>query len=94
MPTATWNGVVIAQSDQFETVEGNIYFPVDSLDKQYIKPSTTQTVCSWKGVASYYTLVVKGKENPDAVWFYADPKPAAKNIAGHVAFWKGVTVTP
>ncbi len=92
MPRATWNGQVIAESPTFETVEGNIYFPTESLKRDFVKDSKTTTVCSWKGTAHYYTLVVDGKENPDAVWYYPDPKPAAKQIKDHVAFWKGVTV--
>ncbi|KAI9326631.1 hypothetical protein BDR26DRAFT_121044 [Obelidium mucronatum] len=93
MPRAEWNGVVIAETDVFETVEGNVYFPASALKKEYFKNSTTTTVCGWKGTANYYTVSVNGKENPDAAWFYATPKDAAKNIAGHVAFWKGVQVT-
>ncbi|KAI9330208.1 hypothetical protein BDR26DRAFT_841811 [Obelidium mucronatum] len=93
MPRAEWNGVVIAETDVFETVEGNVYFPASALKKEYFKDSTTTTVCGWKGTANYYTVSVNGKENPDAAWFYATPKDAAKNIAGHVAFWKGVQVS-
>ncbi len=92
MPRALWNGQVIAESPTFETVEGNIYFPADTLRRDLVKDSKTTTVCGWKGTAHYYTLVVDGKENPDAVWYYPDPKPAAKEIKDHVAFWKGVTV--
>jgi len=90
---AIWNGVVIAESDQTIVVEGNHYFPPDSLHKEFFKPSTTTTVCGWKGTANYYTLEVNGKQNVDAAWYYASPKEAAKQIAGYVAFWKGVTVT-
>ncbi|RKH49640.1 DUF427 domain-containing protein [Corallococcus llansteffanensis] len=92
MPVAKWNGVVLAQSERFETVEGNIYFPPDSLRREHFKPSTTHTSCPWKGEASYYTVEVDGKANPDAAWFYPEPKSAAANIRDHVAFWKGVTV--
>jgi len=92
MPTATWNGKVIAQSYRFETVEGNIYFPPESLRREYFRPSPTTTVCSWKGTASYYSVAVDGVENRDAAWSYPDPKPAASNIQGMVAFWRGVRV--
>ncbi|KAJ3114003.1 hypothetical protein HDU96_002647 [Phlyctochytrium bullatum] len=94
MPKAEWNGVVIAESDHVEKVEGNLYFPASAIKKEYFKESNTHTTCGWKGVASYYTVVVNGKENPDAAWYYPTPKDAAKNIAGHIAFWKGVQVSP
>ncbi len=93
MAKATWNGVVVAQSDRCERVEGNYYFPPDSIQTEYFQPSQTHTVCGWKGTASYYTLVVNGQTNPDAAWYYPEPKDAAKNIKGYVAFWRGVTVT-
>lgn len=93
MPKATWNNVVIAESDQTELVEGNHYFPIDSLNMDFFTESTTTTHCPWKGTANYYSVVVEGKENADAAWYYADPKPEAANIKGHVAFWKGVEVT-
>jgi uncharacterized protein (DUF427 family) len=89
---ATWNGAVIAESDATVVVEGNHYFPADSIKKEYFKPSGTHTVCGWKGTASYYTVSVDGQDNPDAAWYYPTPKDAAKNIAGYVAFWKGVQV--
>jgi len=92
MPKAIWNNAVIAESDQTEMVEGNHYFPPDSLRKEYFRDSKTHSVCPWKGTASYYTLQVDGKENPDAAWYYPDPKAAASRIAGRVAFWKGVKV--
>jgi uncharacterized protein (DUF427 family) len=92
MPKATWNGAVLAESDTTVVVEGNHYFPPDALRMEYFKPSTTHTVCGWKGTASYYTITVEGQENQDAAWFYPDPKDAAKQIAGYVAFWKGVKV--
>ena len=94
MPKAVWNGKIVAQSDKTEVVEGNHYFPPESLAREYFKPSATQTVCPWKGTASYQTLEVDGIQNPDAAWHYPEPKDAAKHIAGHVAFWKGVEVTP
>jgi uncharacterized protein (DUF427 family) len=92
MPRATWNGVVIAESPKTVIVEGNHYFPADAIHKEYFQPSETQTVCGWKGTASYYTLNVNGETNPDAAWYYPTPKDAAKEIAGHIAFWKGVKV--
>jgi uncharacterized protein (DUF427 family) len=92
MAKATWNGETIAESDVFEIVEGNVYFPRDAVRSDVLRDSGTHTVCPWKGTASYYTLAVNGEENPDAAWYYPDPKPAASNIAGHVAFWRGVTV--
>ena len=92
MPKATWSGAVIAQSDQFETVEGNIYFPADSANQSALQPSDTHTTCGWKGEASYYNVVVDGEVNKDAAWYYPQPKDAAKNIENYVAFWKGVKV--
>ncbi|KAJ3220252.1 hypothetical protein HDU67_003267 [Dinochytrium kinnereticum] len=88
MPKAEWNGVVIAESPKVETVEGNLYFPMSSIKKEYFKESSTHTTCGWKGVASYFTVSVNGKDNADAAWFYPTPKDAAKNITNHVAFWK------
>ncbi len=92
MPKALWNNAVIAESTVFETVENNIYFPPDAIRKENFHPSETHTVCGWKGTASYYDVVVDGQVNKDAAWYYPDPKPAAKNIKGHIAFWKGVKV--
>jgi uncharacterized protein (DUF427 family) len=89
---AIWNGVVIAESDQTIVVEGNHYFPPESVKREYLRESSTHTICSWKGTASYYTLEVNGKTNPDAAWYYPDPKPAASNIKGYIAFWRGVQV--
>lgn len=83
--------MVVAESDDTVVVEGNHYFPRESLTAA-VKDSSKQTVCSWKGTASYLTLVVDGAENPDAVWFYPEPKDAAAEITGRVAFWRGVTV--
>jgi uncharacterized protein (DUF427 family) len=91
---ATWNDTLIAESNDTVVVENNHYFPLASVNKSYLQPSDTTTVCSWKGTANYYTLNVNGKTNPDAVWYYAEPKDAAKQIRGRVAFWKGVTVAP
>lgn len=93
MAKATWNGVVLAESDATVVVEGNHYFPPDSIDQSRFTPSSTHTTCSWKGVASYYTVNVDGATNVDAAWYYPEPKDAAANIKDHVAFWKGVTVT-
>ena len=92
MPTARWNGAVIAQSDDTVVVERNHYFPADSVDASLLEDSATHSHCPWKGEASYKTLVVGGQRNTDAVWYYAAPKDAAKEIAGRYAFWKGVTV--
>ncbi|HEY1860336.1 MAG TPA: DUF427 domain-containing protein [Gemmataceae bacterium] len=92
MPRAIWNGAVLAESDRTEVVEGNQYFPPDAIRKEFFRESATHTVCSWKGTASYYDLEVGGTTNKDAAWYYATPLPAAKNIAGHVAFWKGVKI--
>lgn len=94
MPKAIWNGAVLAESDRCQQVEGNYYFPPDAIRPEYFKPSDTHTTCSWKGVASYYTLVVNGQENVDAAWYYPEPKEAAKLIRGYVAFWRGVKVEP
>jgi uncharacterized protein (DUF427 family) len=91
---AVWNGAVLAESNDTEVVEGNQYFPPGAIDKQYFKRSDTHSVCPWKGTASYYTVEVNGKQNPDAAWYYPQAKDAAKNIEGYVAFWKGVEVTP
>ncbi|MFZ4518923.1 MAG: DUF427 domain-containing protein [Microthrixaceae bacterium] len=91
---AIWNDTVIAESDDTVVVEGNHYFPAESLQREYVTGSDTTSVCPWKGTASYYTLVVGGKENPDAVWYYPSPKEAAAEITGRVAFWKGVRVEP
>ncbi|HEU4323026.1 MAG TPA: DUF427 domain-containing protein [Roseiflexaceae bacterium] len=92
MVRAIWNGAVLAESSQCRVVEGNYYFPPDSIKQEYFKESSTHTTCSWKGVASYYTIEVDGKQNKDAAWFYPTPKDAAKDITGYVAFWKGVEV--
>jgi uncharacterized protein (DUF427 family) len=89
---ATWNGVTIAQTDDTVLVEGNHYFPAASLDQKFVSFSNHKTVCGWKGTASYYSLLVNGELNPDAVWYYPEPKAAAQEIAGRVAFWKGVKV--
>ena len=92
MPRAIWNGAVLAESDHCELVEGNCYFPADSINRAYVRQSSTHTTCPWKGVASYYDVVVNGQKNEDAAWYYPTPKEAARNIKDHVAFWRGVTV--
>jgi uncharacterized protein (DUF427 family) len=89
---AIWNNTVIADSAETVVVEGNHYFPPASLKEGHFQPSTTHTTCGWKGVASYYTVSAGGAQNPDAAWFYSSPKEAANQIAGYVAFWKGVQV--
>ncbi len=94
MATATWKGTVIAHSDRTIVVEGNHYFPPDDVDTTYLRDSPARSVCPWKGVASYYDIVVDGDVNPGAAWFYADPKAAAADIRGYVAFWRGVRVDP
>ena len=94
MMKAMWNGTVIAESAKTEVVEGNHYFPPEALRKEFFRPSDTKTVCPWKGTAKYYSLVVGDKTNPDAAWYYPEPKSAASQIAGKVAFWKGVRVEP
>lgn len=93
MAKATWNGAVIAESGDTVEVEGNQYFPAESVKKEFLRGSQTHSVCPWKGTASYYSLEVNGKSNPDAAWFYPEPSDAAKEIKGRVAFWKGVSVT-
>ena len=89
---AIWNGVVIAESDDTVVVEGNHYFPATAVKAEYLVPSTTQTVCPWKGTAHYHHLKVGDAENRDAVWHYPSAKDAAKHIEGRMAFWKGVRV--
>ena len=89
---AEWNGIVLAESDDIVTVEGNAYFPAESLRSEHFAPSDTHTVCGWKGTASYHHVTVNGATNCDAAWYYPEPKDAAKSIRGRVAFWKGVTV--
>ncbi len=89
---AIWNNVTIAESDDTVVVENNHYFPADSIKKEYFKSSDKHTTCPWKGKASYYSLEVDGKKNEDAAWYYPEPKEAAKEIKGKIAFWKGVTV--
>lgn len=89
---AIWNNQTLAESDKTIVVEGNHYFPEDSINKEFFQPSDTHTNCPWKGAASYYSVSANGKTNKDAAWFYPEPKDAAKEIANHVAFWKGVGI--
>ena len=89
---ATWKGAVLAESDDTVVVEGNHYFPADSVNREHFRESATHTVCPWKGVASYYDVLVGGEVNADAAWYYPEPKDAAKEIGGRVAFWRGVRV--
>ena len=92
MTTATWNGVVVAESDDIVTVEGNAYFPREAVRDDVLRPSDHHSFCPWKGTASYFHLEVDGQLNRDAVWYYPTPKDAAKEITGRVAFWHGVQV--
>jgi len=92
MPKATWNGAVLAESDQCEVVEGNQYFPPDAIRSEYFKESSRKSNCPWKGMANYYDIEVDGQINGGAAWRYPDPKPAASNIKNYVAFWRGVKV--
>lgn len=90
---ASWNNQLIAESNETINIENNEYFPPDSINKEFLRPSLTHSTCPWKGVASYYSLTADGKENIDAAWFYPDPKSAAAEIKNYVAFWKGVTIS-
>lgn len=92
MPRAIWNNQVLAESDSYEVVENNIYFPPESINKEFFKQSSTHTTCVWKGVASYFSIEVNGKTNKDAAWFYPTPSAAAMNIKNYIAFWRGVKV--
>jgi len=89
---ATWHGAVVAESDRTVVVEGNHYFPPDSVRREHLEPSPGHTICPWKGLASYHHVVVEGDVNPDAAWYYPSPSPLARRIKGHVAFWHGVRV--
>jgi uncharacterized protein (DUF427 family) len=92
MAKAMWEGTVLAESDAIVEVEGNLYFPPQAIKTEYFKPSNNHTTCPWKGLASYYHVEVNGKRNADAAWYYPEPKQAAHQIKGHVAFWKGIKV--
>lgn len=91
---AIWNGTVIAESEDTVVVEGNHYFPVGSVKQELLRDSSTHTICPWKGKASYYSVEVDGQVNTDAAWYYPTPSSAAQQIAGRIAFWRGVTVVP
>lgn len=90
---AIWNGKIIAESNDIVNVEGNAYFPMESVNPKYLKKSNTHTQCPWKGTASYFTIMVDGKENPDAAWYYPSPSGLAQSIKGRLTFWKGVQIT-
>jgi uncharacterized protein (DUF427 family) len=92
MTTATWNGATIAESDKTIMVEGNHYFPPESLHREFLQPSARTSRCPWKGTAKYYNIVANGETNEDAAWFYPEPSAAAANIKSYVAFWNGVEV--
>jgi uncharacterized protein (DUF427 family) len=92
MTKAMWNGQVVAESDDILTMEGNLYFPEESVKREFFRPSSTTSSCPFKGQARYYTLFVEGQENPDAAWYYPDPKPAARSIRHRIAFWRGVEI--
>lgn len=93
MATASWNGVVIAQSDDIVMVEGNLYFPMASVNDEYLRPSDSTTTCPWKGTASYFDVVVDGMVNPDAAWTYREPKAKAQSVRDRIAFWHGVELS-
>ncbi len=92
MARAIWNGAVLAESDETIVIEGNHYFPPETINREHFEPSEKTTVCSWKGTANYYDVVVNGERNPVAAWYYAEPFEAAREIAGYIAFWQGVRV--
>ena len=92
MARAIWNGAIIAEAAKYEKLEGNVYFPPESLHRECSRPSQHTSVCPWKGIARYYDVVVDGQVNGDAAWYYPDPKPTAARIRDHVGFWQGVTV--
>lgn len=92
MAKAIWKDTVLAESDKCVKVEGNHYFPVSSVKREYLRPSETHTTCPWKGKASYYTIEVNGERNADAAWYYPEPSAAAREIKDHIAFWRGVRV--
>lgn len=94
MPKALWKGTVVAETDTFEEVDGNIYFPPASLKKEFFKKSDQTSICPWKGEASYYHVEVNGQSNQNCAWAYPTPKDAAKNIKDHMAFWNGIEVQP
>ncbi len=91
---AVWNGTVLAESKETINIEGNYYFPPESVKKDYLAPSDTQSICPWKGLANYNSVLVGGEENRDAAWYYSNPKEATKEIRDYIAFWKGVEILP
>ena len=91
---AVWNGAVLAESKETINIEGNHYFPPESVKKEYLALSDTQSICPWKGLASYNSIVVEGEENKDAAWYYPNPKEAARGIRDYIAFWKGIKIVP
>ena len=93
MAKAIWNGAVVAESDRYEVVEGNVYFPPDAVKREFLRASDSHTHCGWKGIASYFDVVVDGQVNKDAAWFYPEIKPAGAQIKGFIAFWRGVVVS-
>ena len=92
MVKAVWKNKVIAETNNYEIIENNYYFPQETVNKKFIKPSETHTTCPLKGIASYYDIEIDGEINRDAAWYYPDPKPAAKKIKNYIAFWKGVVI--
>ena len=92
MAKAVWNGVVVAESDKTQEVDDYVYFPESSVKREYLRPSSTISTCPWKGQARYYSLMIDGQENQDAAFYYPNPKPIARRIKGHIAFWRGVEV--
>lgn len=92
MPKAVWNGVILAESEKTIVVEGNHYFPYHTIRQEYFQPNSSHTICPWKGIASYYDIVVNGQINRGGAWYYPDPKPAALSIKDHIAFWKGIRI--
>lgn len=94
MTRAMWNGAVLAESDDCEQIEGNYYFPPDAVRREFLRPSATHSTCPWKGEASYYHVMVDGRENRDAAWYYPEPSNEARRITGYIAFWRGVEVQP
>lgn len=93
MAKAVWNGQTLAESEKVQTIDGNVYFPEETVNRTFLRTSSTSSSCPVKGRAKYFTVMVDGQENPDAAWFYPDPKPAARGVKHHVAFWRGVEVT-
>lgn len=92
MARAIWKGIILAESNKYELVEGNVYFPFECVKFEYLVESSTHTRCPWKGLASYYNVQVDREVNKDAAWYYPDPSDAAKNIKDHIAFWKGIKI--